>query len=1456
MALDLTSDCEFAGPAFPEPFVKFSLEAELNRLRLLPRATGGGLRAFWPTYRNHLRQLVSQGGPQRVKNQVVEPLLACTDLGYTSIAEADEVNTREGREPGGSYLVAPNGAKLRFWTAPFGEDLDAPTRRGHAYRFSHARIASRVLLASGERLGLLTNGLELRLLICDPARLDSHLTLALDASWKRKRDLPDSFRLFLAFASPAGVRAIPELIEKARLQQAKVTKDLRVQARLAVEEFIQAVLDHPENQSALADSTDKSRLARQLWREGLITVYRLLFVLKLESTDNPAKCFSFASGSLWRQTFSPGVALAPIARALLDHAASTGTLLETGLRALFRMLSEGLSCTELNVRPMGGALFAPGSTPVLSSLRWPEIGVAHLLNRLLWTTPKRGSTTRERVHYGPLDVEDLGRVYEALLELDPGIAADPMCRLRRNKLEVVVPEAQGERYRAEAPSDPSDESDSSDDDTPDEDAPSAKKTKVEWIEHIAPGRFYLRVGLGRKATGSYYTPHSFVRFLVQETLGPLVARVSPPDDPKPAGILALKVVDKAMGSGHFLVEACRFLGDALYEACRRCDELAADATTRVQAYNQSGHAELEEADAARAAEMLRRVESLPDPDDELLRYLPSRVTEGPSTGFSYHRALAICRRMTAVHCLYGVDKNPLAVELAKLALWIECHAEGMPLTFLDHRLVVGDSLTGPFYEHLLKFPGTQQPLNELFTQNLSHRLTATLAEALQHVRALESSVGLTVADLEAKQAAKARLDRALAPFKLLAAAWSGGVMLGPDGCDDLAYGALAMAVAQSGAVPNELSGDNRRLLGMIATGLGLASLGSWSELHACLSRQENVLVPALSFDLTFPEVFYRSGNLDGRSGFDANLGNPPWEGLDTSNKEFFAAFDFSILELKTDREIELLIASLMANPEIARLRAHYEEGIDHTKRAIRQLYLNVNQSAQLASAATPDLYQMFVERGCVALSKTGFLGLVLPSAFHSNEGAAGIRRLLLNQMRLHSCYSFENRRKLFEIDSRFKFAPIVVEAGAATTSFKCRFYLHDDEWLFSPQREAEQLTYTRQFVQNTTGNSLNFLELSSQSDVPVTEVVYRNSVTTFGRLRGEWNIRPTEELHLSKNRWRLVLTSSLLPEGEIDPRLPEGLDAVRALGALPLFEGKSVHQYSSHWDERPQYCVSIAKMAGKVQRLQASRFYRLGFRTIGRSNDERSGIFTILPPGALCSNSLLPELDSALRVNWRPLALVAIANSYPFDWLLRLAVSANITFNYLDPVPLPSVEKFKALLSHAALRLTCNHAGYAPLWREQVGEAWREAGEPFTWPVLAGDDARWAVRAAIDAVVAQAYGLTREQYAHVLGTFSHSSYNDAPRQCLAAFDELTTLGLDAFTRKHDPYWDIPLNENLPQPVIDLPMPAKEPPTDAKPKPGELFAFETVPAPRGSGVLFTDQPIAPAPRPRGRPRKGG
>ncbi|MBD2358144.1 N-6 DNA methylase [Tolypothrix sp. FACHB-123] len=1407
MALDLLSHCTLAGPALTEPFVRFELERELNNAKLLPKTTGKEgqeLQESWDVYRRKLRELAMMGGALRVKNHVIEPLAEC--LGYEQVEAATEVETREGKEPGGYLLQASDGAQLRVWCTSLDEDLEAPSKRGAAYRYSYLKIAQRVLLASGERLGLLTNGMELRLLISDPARPDSQIIIPIDPHWKRARTVPDSYRLVLALASPAGIKAIPKLVDKARLQQARVTKELRVQARLAVERFVQEVLERPENRNKLAQMGDLSQLAKQLWREGLITVYRLLFILKLETSDNLAQSFSFASTSLWRNTFSPTVALARYAPEVLYKGWETGSLLENGLRTLFKMFAEGLECTELNVKPLGGTLFGADATPVLSQLRWGEWAVAHLLDQLLWTAKKRGSDTRERVHYGPLDVEDLGRVYEALLELEPGITSEPMCRLRRQKLEVVVPVAQGEKYRPVTPvtieSDIEVEEEEETAEEEEEEAPKrGKKTKVEWIEEIPPGRFYLRVGLGRKATGSYYTPHSFVRFLVQETLGTQVEECSPKENPNPQAILKLKVLDPAMGSGHFLVQACRFLGEKLYEACRLCDERATAAQKRGETAKTEA---AREAALKEALEFRQRVVDLPDPDDKLVKYLPSSAPEGQESGLSQKEAEALCRRLVAVHCLYGVDKNPLAVELAKLSLWIESHAEGLPLTFLDHRFVVGDSLTGPFFEHLLKYPGSQEPIDGLFVQGIRQQFTQQMAEALKHIRDLEATVGADISEIEAKQAAKQRLDIALAPFKIAAAAWTGGVMLGGEDCDDVAYSWLLDVIGKTGNLPDDLS-EQQQLLPMIARGLAVEEVPSMqNELLALLVSGK--CIPAVPYDLTFAEVFYSNGTLDNRQGFDAVLGNPPWDRMLPADKEFFAAYDFNILEAPTKRERIAIEKRLKNEPKIAAEHTAYLEEFRQTERVIKCLYKY--QIAIIKGEKTigkQDAFRAFMERNALLLKPFGWTGVVVPAAFHVAEGATGIRRLYLEKMELRYCFSFQNKRKIFDIVSNVKFAVVAARMSSeGTQSFSCAFYLHNDEWLFDNLSERKPLVYTLDFVHRTGGEYLSLIELQSEEALEIAKVCFANGIP-FGKVCESLNIRIGREMNMTDDSWRFTPTSEVV--GQSDPRDYDYLNKAIKEGYLIVSEDDSIHLYTDHWTERPRYLTHVTSLIGKEKWVKASKFFRLFFRRIATVVDARSFMVAVVPPGWL-SASPQAHRCTGETPTYIDLVLLSILNSYVTDWNLRLKITSTVNLFIAEGVPIPaSYCNLRAFLAHSALRLTCNHSGYEPLWREQFGATWREPHEePFTFPVLATDDERWQVRAAIDAVVANAYGLNRNQYAHILSTFSHKSYPQAPPRCLAYFDELQAIGLEAFTKKYDPYWDIPLNENLPQPVIDLPIP--------------------------------------------------
>jgi hypothetical protein len=1345
--LDL-HECTTSGPGLPESFLRYELAAQLDKHGLLPKLDKPFEKA-WDAARRQLHMLSGAGGPLRVHNHIIAPLAAC--LGYGPPQRQDPVATREGLEEGGWLMHAPEGQRLRAWSVATDSDLDAPHRSGRAYRFSQTRSASRVLQSIGEPAGLLTNGAELRLLLCDPVRPDSHFAIPLTgvAGWQAQSLAPDSYRVLLALAGPRGLAALPSILDTARLSQARVTKDLRIQARAALEGFLQTVLDDPPNADQLRQHADRDRLAKSLWQEGLVLIYRLLFILKLESAADPARAFSFASTALWRHALSPNQALGKLVRRHLDQGHDTGRMLADGLRTVFRVFRDGLSCSELAIAPLGGALFAANATPLLDALRWSEHAAAVLLDRLLWTTPK--GRERERVQYGPLDVEELGRVYEALLELEPGIASRPMMRLRRGRLEVVVPTDRALRH-------PATDADSDDNDLPDD-------SNVVRKQDIPAGRFYLRAGLGRKATGSYYTPHEFVRFLVRETLGEAVSARTTDDDPNPGGILTLKVVDPATGSGHFLVETCRFLGEALYVACRLCDTQAAAL----------------EADALRAApndrerlrqraETLRaRVSDLPDPDRALLAYLPSRASEGGDSGVSQSRALAICRRLVAVHCLYGVDRNPLAVELAKLSLWLESYAEGLPLTFLDHRLVAGDSLAGPFFAQIANLPVGGGQLDPLLARDVTARLAAALRAALAEVRALQATVGRDATDLALKHGAKARLDAALHPLRQLARAWSGAAMLDLRGADD-EFLALARFVAANGTWPETLT---RRQATMLAAG-----------------------ALALPWDLTFPEVFQPDAAGERTNGFDVVLGNPPWDIVQQRAKDFLAGFDLSILDAPTKREARGKQARLLADQATATAFRAYQENFVRQHRVVDRLYAyqKVAVSGQ-ATGGKLDTFRVFAERTLQLAGPRGGIGMVVPSSFHANEGATGIRRLYLRETNLRACLSFENRRKLFDINLRQKFALVIARRPGPTLALRCGFYLDDVAQIDDP---AKIMRYDRAFIEKSGGAHLTFLELRSAADLAIARRLFlpHPSLQDWTSRRG---IVLGREMNITDDAHRITPVAHLRNASD---------------EYLMLHEGKTIQQFDDRWDAGARYAVALSAVQDKPAWLKAARYFRLALRKIARSTDERTAIAAFTSPGYLFNDTAPVERAPHRRCNAVALQLCGVINSFVFDWGLRQKAAATVNLFILAACPVCDLPAPAArFLAHGALRLSCNHAAYAPLWDEQLGHAWREATPPGHWPAVATEHERWQLRAAIDAVVAQAYGLARTDYEHVLASFVHRHFPGAPALCLAAHDALIAQGLAAFCRAHDPYDDIDLLTAFASPIERHPArkPSVQPP---------------------------------------------
>ena len=355
---------------------------------------------------------------------------------------------------------------------------------------------------------------------------------------------PDSFRLLMALAGPPGLRAMPDLLEAARLSQARITKDLRVQARRAVEGFLQGVLDHPANAHALHLCP---QLAGQLWQESLILIYRLLFIFKLESSAGTG-AFSFAATALWRNALSPGRALAPLVRRHLDLGHDTGRMLEDGIRSLFRVFARRIVMQRAlhrnarwrlvrhgrhaNARPSGvwrtrgGAGARP---PVMDrpARRRTRAGA-------IWPAGRRGSRPCLR---------GVARARTRHFNFADGAAAPCKAGSRRAGAGDCQESSAAARMQA---------------------SPAWKPSRRVASICVPASAEKRPVPITRRMS-------SCAIWCRRRWAPPSSAAVPTPIRTPPL-FFALKIVDPAMGSGHFLVEACRYLGETLYAACRLCDE--------------------------------------------------------------------------------------------------------------------------------------------------------------------------------------------------------------------------------------------------------------------------------------------------------------------------------------------------------------------------------------------------------------------------------------------------------------------------------------------------------------------------------------------------------------------------------------------------------------------------------------------------------------------------------------------------------------------------------------------------------------------------------------------------------------------------------------------------------------------------------------------------------------------
>ena len=1169
-------------------------------------------------------------------------------LGFTSLAPAEPTTIDERVYPVRFFAL---GDRVPIVAAPAGVGLDTPLPElgDDRRRRSAFGLLQETLNASGAALwGLATDGLSLRI-VRDNASLTRPAWIGADLGRIFTEDLyPDFAALWLlAHESRFGRADDPpescplEVWREAGRQEGTRARDkLSDGFRQALEILGQGFLSHAANRklrSALhAGSLTKEHYFGQLLR----LVYRLVFLLTVEEREllHPRDASESA-----RRLYAEGYGL----RRLRDRAVRASAHDAQGdfweaVRIVFRSLADGEPRLGL---PALAGLFAPDECPDLDAARLDNRALLGALFHLAWLRERSGLV---RVNWRDMGPDELGYVYEGLLELVPQITGDG-----RSFSFADADESQGH---------------------------------------------------ARKITGSYYTPDELVQVLLASALDPVVERTvdAHPKDAVDA-LLELAIVDPACGSGHFLLAAARRLADRI---------------ARI------------------------RAGGTPTPDD-------------------YQHAL----RDVVRRCIYGVDMNPLAVEICKVGLWMESIDPGLPLTFLESHIRCGNSLIGTSRALM----GDEVPdaawvvlegddrritrsLRRLNREEIAgqRRLpfepredTGALHEA---IRAFEQAPDTDAAALAEKQQRWQALlaSEAYEHEKLVADAWCAAFLWPKDEpglvVEAAPTTAAWLALRDREAPPSPVLVETTRRI---------------AEAYRLFH-----------WELAFPHVFARGG-------FDVVLGNPPWERVKLQEKEFFARREPSIVNARNAAERKKRIAALPAtNPAL------WMEWTHATRIAQGQSHF-ARQSGRYPLCGKGDVntYALFAEHNWRVLVPGGCAGFIAPSGIVTDDTTKEYFQTLLDRSALASVHHFENESLVFKgLDHRYRFVLLTVrESRQADLVFYARRAVDLDD-----RRRHFALTPSEFATINP--NTRTCPTFRSRRDADINLAMYRRSGVLWreGDSDGNpWGLRFLSMFHMANDSGLFRMRAELASAGW-------RLDATRfekdGEVVLPLYEAKMIHQFDHRFGSYEVQSKAQANQ-GKLPELDHAahadpgrvtlsrywvhedevaarladswdRHWLLGWRDITRASDIRTVIPCIIPRAAANHTFplMMPSSDPQLVAS-----LYANLSSIPFDYCARQKVGGtHLTFftvrqlpvfrpgAYATPAPWTPSIRVRDWLLPRVLELT-----YTAWGLKAFAEDCGDDGPPFIWD----SERRLQLRCEIDAAFFLLYGISQDDASYILDTF-------------------------------------------------------------------------------------------------------
>lgn len=968
---------------------------------------------------------------------------------------------------------------------------------------------------------------------------------------------------------------------------------------------------------------------------------------------------------------------------------------------------------------------------------------------------------------------------------------------------------------------------------------------------VAPGQFYLvRWGGTRKGAGTFYTRPQLAAPTVRRTLQPLAFDpVRSETDPRtgletvvewvpkrPEQILALKVCDPAMGSGSFLASALRYLTDALTQSLFH-------------------HKLIERGEDGSVPRMA---------DGQLAELLSDELTKLNPREDGFEEALrAQLKRHVVENCLYGVDLDPLAVELGRMALWVETMDRDLPFGFLDHKLKVGNALVGTWFDTYRDYPAMawereggdrdyqkNKPDNlinhwyqdakgkkkgDVFTDAIKARAKAVpdqLKAMLSGQLSLEG--GLDAGNVH---------DELLKVFRKLhrlpvhenekrAEVYRNEVLKNPN------YHALKARMdlwcalwfwpgerIEQAPLPRDFVRPDEEALTIAAE----------------VARRQRFF----HWELEFPDVFTAT-----QDGFDALLGNPPWETMQPNSKEFFSNHDPLYRAYGKQEALGKQLDYFRTHPQLEHDWIAYTAGfkafanwmnacgapfgdrVAEDKDGKKKHDMNLGGRARnsfetslalhrkwqqqrrknkgFADTTHPFIYQgggkpylqkMFLELSHALLRQQGRLGMIVPSGIYTDKGTTDLRELFLGQCDWQWLFGFENRDKVFDIDSRFKFCPLIVQKGGETSAIRAAFmHRNVDDW---EQAERHVLAYPKARVEEFSPYSKAILEIRSEQDLHVLQKIYANGVLLGDQTERGWGIkyqqgdfnmtsdsklfpprpkweekgyRPDEYGHWLKGPWRDYHGPQHILDRE--PGLVLSRDGRQALHvddiadvALPLYEGRMIGQFdfsekgwvsgkarSAVWRDipaaektiEPQYLMSLTDYR-EGSRGGINRF-KLAFMDVTSATNKRTMIASAV--GAFPCNHKTPTLTKVGADALQVTSLVGLLNSFVYDYALRLRQGGqSLIWGALEETPVierglhaAEIGRLASSLNLVSKLFAADYWVLAP--RSDV--PWKKL-----WAITPHETLR--ARSIVDALTAFAVGLSLEEYMTVLSGVDLSS---------------------------------------------------------------------------------------------------